>query len=54
MADVAIGVQHARLMQQKLPNCKGLVEVEGAAHAPNLTHSEVVNGPLIEFLRAYA
>jgi 3-oxoadipate enol-lactonase len=54
LADVAIGVQHARLMQQKLPNCKGLVEVEGAAHAPNLTHSEVVNGPLIEFLRAYA
>ena len=31
-----------------------LVLVPGAAHAANLTHPEVVNPPLVEFLRAHA
>ena len=28
--------------------------VPGAAHAANLTHPEVINPPLVEFLRAHA
>jgi len=53
-ADVAIHIDRARLLVQRLTNCKGLVEVPGAAHAANLTHADVVNGPLLDFLREYA
>jgi 3-oxoadipate enol-lactonase len=31
-------------------DCRGVVEVPGAAHAANLTHPEVVNPPLRAFL----
>jgi pimeloyl-ACP methyl ester carboxylesterase len=37
-----------------LPNCQGVVVVEGAAHASNLSHPEQVNGPLREFLAKHA
>jgi len=52
--DAAIPLSVARELAKSLQGCKGIVEVEGAAHAPNLTHPEVVNGPLPEFLRAHA
>jgi len=52
--DNAIHPSRARLLSEKLPNCKRFVEVEGAAHAANVTRAEIVNGPLVEFLREYA
>lgn len=52
--DIAIPITTARDLARRLPACKGLVEVEGAAHAPNLTHPDVVNPALLAFLRAYA
>jgi pimeloyl-ACP methyl ester carboxylesterase len=33
-----------------LPDCRGLVSVPGAAHAPNMTHPETVNAALEGFL----
>lgn len=50
-ADSAIPIAHGEALCQALPACQGLVRVPGAAHAPNLTHPEGVNGPLREFLR---
>jgi pimeloyl-ACP methyl ester carboxylesterase len=34
-----------------LVDCRGIVVVEGAGHAANLSHPDAVNGPLVEFLR---
>jgi 3-oxoadipate enol-lactonase len=50
--DQAITMEQAQALSQGLPNCTGLVPVEGAAHASNLTHADQVNGPLLEFLRS--
>ena len=49
-ADLAITVDRAEAMAQRLPDVRGFVRVEGAAHAANLTHAEAVNPPLREFL----
>ncbi len=43
-----------RKLRDDLPNCVAFVEVEGGAHAANLTHADQVNPPLLEFLRKYA
>jgi pimeloyl-ACP methyl ester carboxylesterase len=51
-ADQAIPMERAEALAAALPDCRGLVKVEGAAHAGNLTHPDQVNGPLREFLRA--
>jgi pimeloyl-ACP methyl ester carboxylesterase len=53
-SDVSIPFAQAELLREKLSGCKGLVRVEGAAHASNVTHPSQVNPPLLEFLRAYA
>jgi pimeloyl-ACP methyl ester carboxylesterase len=50
-ADVAITMDRAEVLRDGLANSRGIVVVEGAAHAPNLSHPDAVNGPLIEFLR---
>jgi 3-oxoadipate enol-lactonase len=49
-ADQAIPIATARELCDALPDCRGIVEVPGAAHAANLTHPDVVNPPLREFL----
>ena len=51
-ADVSIEMPLAEQLCADLPNCVGLVPVEGGPHASNLTHPEQVNGPLLEFLRS--
>lgn len=48
--DAAIPVTAARAMAAALPECRGVVEVPGAAHAPNLSHPDLVNPALREFL----
>lgn len=52
-ADVGIPLEKGEALAKALPRCKGVVRVEGAAHAPSLTHAEKVNPPLLEFLRAF-
>lgn len=48
--DPAIPLATAEATCAALPECRGLVVVDGAAHAPNLTHPDVVNPALREFL----
>jgi 3-oxoadipate enol-lactonase len=50
--DQSISMEQAHALSQGLSGCTGVVAVEGAAHASNLTHPDQVNGPLLEFLRA--
>lgn len=50
VADQAITMDRAELLCERLTDCRGLVKVEGAAHAANLTHPEAVNPALREFL----
>jgi pimeloyl-ACP methyl ester carboxylesterase len=50
-ADAAISMPRAEELCAGLADCRGVVVVEGAAHAPNLSHADAVNGPLLEFLR---
>ena len=52
--DTAITLDLAKQLREDLPNCVVFIEVEGAAHAANLTHPDQVNPPLLEFLREYA
>lgn len=48
--DQAIPMDKAEALAAALSDCRGLVRVEGAAHAANLTHPEQVNPPLRAFL----
>ncbi len=49
--DVAVEMESAQRLAAGLPGCRGVVPVEGAAHASNLTHPDQVNPPLLAFLR---
>jgi 3-oxoadipate enol-lactonase len=51
-ADMSIEVEKARKLCDALPGCTGLVLIEGAPHASNLTHPDEVNEPLLAFLRS--
>lgn len=51
-ADVSIPMERAEALCAGLPGCTGVVRIEGAPHASNLTHPDEVNGPLLEFLRS--
>lgn len=48
--DVAIPLATAEATCRALPDCRGMVAVEGAAHAPNLTHPAEVDAALLAFL----
>lgn len=54
VADAAFDVATAEGLRDGLARCQGLVLVEGAAHAPNVTHPDAVNRALRDFLRAHA
>jgi pimeloyl-ACP methyl ester carboxylesterase len=51
-ADQSIEMEKAELLCQGLSECVGVVRIEGAPHASNLTHPGEVNGPLLDFLRS--
>jgi 3-oxoadipate enol-lactonase len=51
-ADQSIEMERAEELCEGLPGCTGVVRIEDAPHASNLTHPEQVNGPLLEFLRS--
>ncbi len=48
--DQAIPMERAEQVRDGVADCAGIVVVEGAAHAPNLSHPDAVNGPLADFL----
>ena len=48
--DVAIDIALAEALCRRLQGCRGLVPVEGAGHASNLTHPEPVNQAIERFL----
>lgn len=48
--DESISIGRAEAMVGALPDCRGLVRVPGAMHAPVLSHPAVVNPPLRRFL----
>jgi 3-oxoadipate enol-lactonase len=50
--DRAVDMELAEDLSERLAGCAGLVRIEGAAHASNLTHPHAVNGPMLEFLRS--
>lgn len=51
-ADLSIEMQRAEELCRGLSGCAGVVRIEGAPHAANLTHPDEVNGPLLDFLRS--
>lgn len=51
--DPAIDIEHGRSLANGLPNLKSFVTVENAGHAPCLTHPQLVNRPLEDFLLRY-
>ncbi len=53
-ADIAIDVAHGEALAKGLPNCKGFVRVPGGGHGVNITHPDLVNPPLLEFLAKWA
>lgn len=44
--DVAIDMPVAEELCRRLPECRGLVRIEGAGHASNLTHPDPVNSAI--------
>ncbi|SEQ29517.1 Pimeloyl-ACP methyl ester carboxylesterase [Solimonas aquatica] len=52
--DTAIEPAQAQALREGLPRGEGVVLIEGAAHAANLTHPQAVNLPLLAFLRRIA
>lgn len=51
-ADAAIDIERAQRLCSELANCQPLVVVEGGGHASNLTHPDVVNLAVKQFLGA--
>jgi len=49
--DTALDMSRAEAMAAALPGCGSVVKIPGAAHAANLTHPDLVNPPLLAFLR---
>jgi 3-oxoadipate enol-lactonase len=54
LEDHGIPPSDGQFLHTTLPGSKKFVPVPGAAHAAVMTHAEVVNPPLVDFLRAYA
>jgi len=50
--DVAIDIDIAERLCANLSGCQGVVRVEGAGHASNLTHPEPVNHAIAGFLES--
>ncbi len=50
--DTAIPVDRAHEICAAVEDCRGVLEVEGAAHASNLTHPSVVNPEIRRFLES--
>jgi hypothetical protein len=45
-------MERAENLRKGLVGAGKIITIEGAAHASNLTHAQLVNPPLLEFLRS--
>ncbi|EPX58713.1 hydrolase, alpha/beta fold having protein [Cystobacter fuscus DSM 2262] len=54
LADAAIPVSEAQVLVDALGGRTRYVPIPGAAHAPTLTHPELLNPPLVEFMREFS
>ncbi len=52
--DTAITIDKAQAVAAAVPDCRGLVRVQGAGHAPNMTHPDEVNSALVQFLDEFS
>jgi pimeloyl-ACP methyl ester carboxylesterase len=50
--DQAIPMEKAKALRDALPGCHAVVPIEGAAHAPNMTHPAPVDDAIRGFLEA--
>ena len=50
--DQAISVDRARLFVDAVADGRGVVVIDGGAHAPNMSHPAQVNAALVEFLQS--
>jgi 3-oxoadipate enol-lactonase len=50
-ADMSIEIERAEKLCAGLSGCAGVVRIEGAPHASNLTHPAEANAALLDFLR---
>ena len=48
--DQANTMDKAKVIEAALPDCRGLVRIDGAGHAPNMTHPETVNAAIQRFV----
>lgn len=48
--DFGVPIENAEAAATVLPDCRGLVRVADGAHSVNLTHPDVVNPSILEFL----
>jgi pimeloyl-ACP methyl ester carboxylesterase len=48
------GIEAATGMAEGLANCEALVKIYRGYHVVNLTHADLVNGPLLGFLRRHS
>jgi len=48
--DVSTPYQRAETVAAKVPDCRGLVLIDGAPHAANLSHPDEVNDAIADFL----
>jgi len=49
-ADQAIPIETAEHLSERLPDCRALARIPGAAHAANMTHPDLVNAAIEKFL----
>jgi 3-oxoadipate enol-lactonase len=52
-ADMSIEIERAEKLSAGLSGCEGVVRIEGAPHASNLTHPAEANAAILEFLRGF-
>ena len=48
--DMAITIEKAPVVAAAVPDCRGLVRIQGAGQASNMTHPDEVNSALVQFL----
>jgi pimeloyl-ACP methyl ester carboxylesterase len=54
LEDNSVSPSHGELLHLMLPGSTGFIPIPGAAHAANLTHPDILNPLLLQFLRTHA
>jgi pimeloyl-ACP methyl ester carboxylesterase len=54
LEDTHVSPSHGELLHYLLPGSVGFIPIPGATHAASLTHPEIINPLLLQFLRTHA